>query len=29
VALTACIHKLVIMLNAMIRDQVPWRAQEV
>lgn len=29
VALTACIHKLVIMLNAMIRDQVPWRHQEV
>lgn len=29
VALTACIHKLVIMLNAMIRDQVPWRYQEV
>lgn len=29
VALTACIHKRVIMLNAMIRDQVPWRHQEV
>lgn len=29
VALTACIHKLLIMLNAMIRDQVPWRHQEV
>lgn len=28
-ALTACIHKLVIILNAMIRDQVPWRQQEV
>lgn len=29
VALTACIHKLLIMLNAMIRDQAPWRHQEV
>lgn len=26
VALTACMHKILIILNAMIRDQVCWRA---
>jgi len=25
VALTACMHKLLIILNAMIRDKTPWR----
>ena len=28
VALTACIHKLLVMLNAMVRDQADWRFQE-
>ena len=26
VALTACIRKIVIALNAMLRDNVPWRS---
>ena len=25
VALVACMHKLLIMLNAMVRDQTPWQ----
>lgn len=25
VALTACIHKLIIILNAMVRDSKPWQ----
>jgi transposase len=25
VALTACMRKLLVMLNAMIRDQIPWK----
>lgn len=28
VALTACMHKLLIMLNAMVRDDAQWRFQE-
>lgn len=28
VALTACMHKLLVMLNAMVRDQADWRFQE-
>ena len=28
VALTACMHKLLVMLNAMVRDQAQWRFQE-
>jgi len=28
VALTACMHKLIVMLNAMVRDQAEWRFQE-
>jgi transposase len=26
VALTACIRKIVIALNAMLRDNLPWRS---
>jgi transposase len=26
VALMACLHKLLAILNAMLRDQTPWRA---
>jgi len=29
VALTACMHKLVTMLNAMLKHRTSWRAQEV
>ena len=25
VALTACVRKMIIMLNAMVRDSTPWR----
>lgn len=28
VALTACMHKLLVMLNAMVRDDAEWRFQE-
>lgn len=28
VALTACMHKLIVMLNAMVRDNAEWRFQE-
>ena len=28
VALTACMHKLIVMLNAMLRDKAAWRFQE-
>lgn len=28
VALTACMHKLLVMLNAMVRDDSEWRFQE-
>lgn len=28
VALTACMHKLLVMLNAMVRDQADWHFQE-
>lgn len=27
VALTACMHKLLILLNAMVRDSQPWQPQ--
>jgi transposase len=23
-ALTACVHKMLIMLNTMVRDHLPW-----
>ena len=29
VALVAVIHKLILILNAAIRDQVPWREDPV
>jgi transposase len=29
VALTACMHKLVTMLNAMLKQRTSWQAQEV
>lgn len=29
VALTACMHKLIVMLNAMLRDNAEWRFQEM
>jgi transposase len=29
VALTACMHKLLTIMNAMVRDMTPWQAQEV
>ncbi len=29
VALTACMHKLLTILNAMLKHRTPWRAQEV
>jgi len=29
VALTACIHKMITVLNAMIRDGVSWKSAEV
>jgi len=29
VALTACMHKLVTMLNAMLKHRTAWQAQEV
>jgi transposase len=29
VALTACMHKLVTMLNAMLKHRTSWQAQEV
>jgi hypothetical protein len=29
VALTACMHKLVTMLNAMLKHRTSWKAQEV
>ncbi|MYC62489.1 MAG: IS110 family transposase, partial [Caldilineaceae bacterium SB0661_bin_34] len=29
VALVAAMRKLLVMLNAMLRDQVPWQAQPV
>ena len=29
VALTACMRKLVTMLNAMVKHQKPWHVQEV
>ncbi|MBZ0168751.1 MAG: IS110 family transposase, partial [Kofleriaceae bacterium] len=25
VALTACMHKLLLILNAMVKHQTPWR----
>jgi len=28
-ALTACMHKLLLILNAMLRDRTPWRATAV
>jgi transposase len=27
VALVACMRKLLVYLNAMVRDQAPWQAQ--
>lgn len=29
VALTACMRKLLMMLNAMVKHQKPWHVQEV
>ena len=29
VALTACMHTLLTMLNAMLRHRTPWQPQEV
>ena len=29
VALTACMHKLLTMLNAMLQHRTPWQPQEV
>jgi transposase len=29
VALTACMHKLVTILDAMLKHRTPWKAQEV
>ena len=29
VALTACIHKFLTMLNAMLKHRTPWQTQEV
>jgi transposase len=29
VALTACMHKFVIILNAMLKHRTPWQSQEV
>ena len=29
VALTACMHKLLTIMNAMVRDRKPWQPQEV
>jgi transposase len=29
VALTACMHKLLTMLNAMLKHRTPWKAQEI
>jgi transposase len=29
VALTACIHKFLTILNAMLKHRTPWQAQEV
>ena len=29
VALTACMRKLLTILNAMVKHQQPWRVQEV
>jgi transposase len=29
VALTACMHKLLTMLNAMLKHRTPWQPQEV
>jgi transposase len=28
VALTACMHKLLTIMNAMVRDLKPWHPQE-
>jgi transposase len=29
VALTACMHKFLIILNAMLKHRTPWQSQEV
>ena len=29
VALTACMHKLLTIMNAMVRDLTPWQPREV
>jgi transposase len=29
VALTACMHTLLIIMNAMVRDMTPWQPREV
>ena len=29
VALIACMHKLLIIMNAMVRDMTPWQPREV
>jgi len=29
VALTACMHKLLTILNAMLKQRTPWQSQEV
>jgi transposase len=27
-ALTACVHKMLVILNAMVRDNLPWRVAD-
>ncbi len=27
-ALTACVHKMLVILNAMVRDNLPWRVSD-
>ena len=27
-ALTACVHKMLVILNAMVRDNLPWRVTD-
>ncbi len=27
-AITACVHKMLIILNAMVRDHLPWGLQD-
>lgn len=27
-ALTACVHKMLVILNALVRDNLPWRTSD-